>query len=100
MFPLLGVYILIRKIKFKLSSYKVALFPLIANAVLLSSASFSYNFGIDRGLTSVVAPVAASYPTLFVVLAFLVFKDPITRQQILGIVTTLIGIVLLSIFSV
>ena len=37
--------------------------------------------------------------TLFIVLAFLFFKDPIKKQQILGIIVTLFGIVLLSLFS-
>lgn len=76
------------------------LFYLILTIFLLKGGELAFNFAISQGLTSIVAPIAGSYPTLFVILAFLIFKDPITRQQIVGIITTLIGIVLLSIFSV
>ncbi len=73
---------------------------LILTIITVKSAELSFNYALSKGLTVVVAPIAGSYATLFVVLAFFIFKDPITRQQILGIITTLIGIVLLSIFSV
>ncbi len=49
---------------------------------------------------TVVAPISGANPILFVILVAFFLKDPITRQQIAGIITTLIGIVLLSIFSV
>lgn len=77
-----------------------ALFPVLLTVVLFRTAEFSYNFAISKGLVAIVAPIAGANPTLFVVLAFLIFKDPITRQQVVGIITTLIGIVLLSFFSV
>ena len=35
----------------------------------------------------------------FAHISYIVFKNPITRQQVAGIITTLVGIVLLSIFS-
>lgn len=76
------------------------LLPLIAIALFVKAAEWSFYFAISHGQTSIIAPIAGSYPTLFVILAFLIFKDPITRQQIAGIGTTLTGIVLLSIFSV
>jgi len=50
-------------------------------------------------MVSVVAPIAGANPTLFVLLAFFVFKDRLTKQQILGIVLTLLGIVWLSFLS-
>lgn len=77
-----------------------ALLPVLLTVVLFRTAEFSYNLGISHGLVAIVAPIAGANPTLFVVLSFLIFKDPITKQQILGIITTLVGIVLLSIFSV
>ena len=77
-----------------------AFWPLLTQVVLLTGGGFSLNFALEKGLTSIVVPIAGAYPALFVLLAFLVFKDPITRQQIAGIITTLVGIVLLSVFSV
>jgi len=73
---------------------------LLPASLLISIGGFSYDIAISQGLVAVVAPIASSSVTLFVVLAFIFLKDPITRQQIIGIITTLIGIVLLSIFSV
>ncbi|MFQ5794757.1 MAG: DMT family transporter [Candidatus Bipolaricaulia bacterium] len=98
-FPLVFLFMRRHKIKLTRPNFKGALLPLVLGAFLVRVAELSFNFAIDRGLTAVVAPIAGAYPTLFVVLAFLVFKDPITKQQIAGIGVTLIGIVLLSIFS-
>jgi len=89
-----------RKIPLIKPTGKGVIFPVIANSILLTVAEFSFNSAMGRGLTAIVAPIAGSYPTLFVVLAFLVFKDPIKKQQVVGIITTLVGIIFLSIFSV
>ena len=99
-FPIVLLFMRIKRIGLEHPNKKGALRSLVMNALLLGIGAWSFNFAIEQGLTSIVAPIAGSYPTLFVVLAFLFFKDPITRQQILGIITTLVGIVLLSIFSV
>jgi len=99
-FPLYLLFVKFRKIKLVGPNFKGALPALLTAIVLLRIAEFSYNIGISRGgQTSIIAPIAGSYPALFVVLAFLVFKDPIKKQQILGIITTIAGIILLSIFS-
>lgn len=100
LFPAFFLFVRLRKTKLAKPNFKGALLPLLIGTVLLRAAELSYNIGISKGLTSVVAPIASSYPSLFVVLAFLVFRDPIRRQQIFGIVTTITGIVLLSVFSV
>lgn len=72
---------------------------IISKSLLLGIGALSFNFAIDQGQVTIVAPIAGSYPALFALLAFLVFREQITRQQIAGIVITLFGIVLLSIFS-
>lgn len=99
-FPLIFLIAKIRNIKLQKPTFKNALVPTLAAILLLRVGDFSFNFGISQGLTSIVAPIAGSYPVLFVILAFIFFKDKITKQQILGIITTLIGIVLLSFFSI
>lgn len=98
--PLLLAYMKVRGIKFVDPRKSGVLIILLLSIILVRIAEFSYNLGISKGLVVVVAPIAGANPTLFIVLAFLIFKDPITRQQIAGIITTLIGIVLLSVFSV
>ncbi len=60
------------------------------------SANFFYNLGILHGFTSIVAPVSGSYPILFVLLAGLFFREKLTKQQIIGIISSLAGIVLIS----
>lgn len=74
-------------------------FNLFSSSALVGSASASYNFALTQGLTSIVAPIATAYPTLFVLLSRIVFKDKLTRQQWLSIVVGLAGIVILAISS-
>ena len=98
-FPIVYAFMALRKIKLIPINSKQKFIPSFANALITGIGSLSYNFAISKGLTSLVIPIAGSYPTLFVILAYFAFKDPITKQQIAGIAITLIGIVLLSIFS-
>ena len=100
LFPLVFFFTRVQRIEVNKPNYKNALLPLVLTVLLTGIAEFSFNFAIGKSLTSIVAPIAGSYPTLFVVLAYLIFRDPITRQQIAGILITLIGIAMLSIFSV
>lgn len=81
-------------------NYKNALMPIIICTLLLRIGDFSFNIGISKGMTAVVAPISGAFPTLFALLSFFVFKDPIKKQQILGIIVTLVGIVLLSALSI
>lgn len=99
-FPLILLYMRFKKVAFEMPTKNNALILIIVSTILVRVAELSYNLGISKGLVTVVAPIAGANPTLFVILAFLFFKDPITKQQILGIITTLVGIVLLAIFSV
>lgn len=77
-----------------------ALPALIGFMVCSTVANFAYNLGIVSGYTSIVAPIAGSYPVLFVILSFIFFKERVQRQQLLGIVVSLVGIVALSFMSI
>ena len=79
---------------------KKVLVPLVLSILLVRTAEFSYNFALTKGFASVVAPIAGANPTLFVMLAFFVFKEPLTKHQIIGIIITLTGIVALSFLSI
>ncbi len=98
-FPMIYVYMKMKHIRVVDPVTTKSLFPIAASAFLLRSADFAFNVGISSGLTSIVAPIAGAYPTLSAIIAYKVFKDPISRQQILGIIITLCGIVLLSLLS-
>lgn len=69
------------------------------SSILTTSGTVSYNIAITQGLTAIVAPIASSYPTLFVLLSRIFFKDKLTRQQWAGIATGLLGIMLLALSS-
>jgi drug/metabolite transporter (DMT)-like permease len=71
----------------------------ITSGLLLTIGSFGFNFAIGNGLSSIVAPIAGAYPALFALLAYIIFKDPITNQQKIGMILTLCGIILLAYFS-
>ena len=99
-FPVIYLYAKIKGLRIEKPNENQALIPLVISTILVRIGELSYNFAISKGLVAVVAPITGAYSTLFVILAFFFFKDPITKQQIFGIITTLVGIVLLSIFSV
>lgn len=95
-FPLVLLFLKFKNIKVKKPTLKLSFKPIVASTILTGSAEFSYNFAISNGQVALVAPIAGSYPVLFTLLSFFVFRDPVTKQQILGIITTLLGIVFLS----
>ncbi len=98
--PFVYLFLKWRKIKLYMPNHNKALWPLLGAIIFARGAELSFNLGIERGYTSIVAPISGANPILFIILAFFFLKDPITKQQILGIMTTLVGIVLLSVFSV
>lgn len=97
--PILLAYMWIKKIKLEKPQDSKMFFFSFFNALLLTGAIFSYNFAIMTGQTSIIAPIAGSYPVLYVILAKFVFKEQLTKQQFLGILVTLLGIVTLSFSS-
>jgi len=69
---------------------------IILTALFLRIGDFSFNVALDKGLTAIVAPIAGSYPTLSIILAYFVFREKLTFRQIIGIFFTLIGIIALG----
>lgn len=98
-FPLIYMFMKVKKIDLKFPHRTNILISSILHALMLSGSTFAYNFAVMKGQTVIVTPIAGSYPVLFVILAYFVFKDPLKKQQMVGIITTLLGIVLLSVFS-
>ena len=96
LFPLMFLFMKMRKIELKIPKVSNVFWPLIISAILVRVAEYSYNFAITKGQVAVVTSIAGANPTLFIILSFLFFKDPIKKQQILGILITLLGIVSLS----
>ena len=88
-----------KKIKMPQTTVQSGTPAALMSGLLLTAGSFAFNFAVGQGLSSVVASIAGAYPALFAFLATITFKDPITRQQKMGMIITLIGIILLAYFS-
>jgi uncharacterized membrane protein len=73
--------------------------PIALIAFMQIGATMLYAYALTKGKTAIVAPIAGSYPALFVVLAYLVLRERIRAIQYLGIVTAVVGIVGLSVLS-
>lgn len=86
--------------KFKLPKSERILLYTALSGLCLRGGDIALNYAIAQGLTATTAPIAGAAPTLFITLSYLVFKDPISRQQKIGIGISLLGIILLSFFSV
>jgi drug/metabolite transporter (DMT)-like permease len=95
-FPFVVLFAKFRKSKMPNPNYDKCLLPFLLMVLITGIAEFSYNSAIDTGMTAVVAPIAGSYPVLLAILAYFIFRDPITRQQKIGIAISLLGIVSLS----
>ena len=99
-FPLIYVAMKVQKIRLVSPMHRNVLMIFIISIILVRMAELSFNAGIQKGYTAIVASIAGASPVLFILLAFIFLRDPITKQQVVGIVTTLIGIILLSFFSI
>jgi uncharacterized membrane protein len=66
------------------------------SALSLRAAEISFNIGLNLFGSTVIAPIAGAYPSLFLILSFLFFRDPISVQQRIGIFITVTGVVLFS----
>ncbi len=87
------------KDRIQIPRFKLVILATVLSGILLRSGDIALNYGVAKGYTAITAPIAGASPTLFVVLAAIIFKDKTSRQQKIGILITLIGIVLLS-FSI
>lgn len=99
-FPFLFLFMKIQKIPLRMPNYKNSLLLVLFSVLVTSLGDFAYNFAVSKSYAAVVAPIAGSYVTLFAPLSYFLFHDKISKQQVVGIAITLIGIVSLSILSV
>lgn len=99
-FPIIFLFIRNDKKSFFIPKSKTVLISVFLVGLLIRAGDFALNYGLSiPNASSLVAPIASASPILFVTLSALIFKDKVTKQQVLGIVITLIGIVLLATFS-
>lgn len=99
LFPLIALYMKWKNIPFVFPARDVRA-PLFLNALALRGGDFAFNIGASMGLTATVAPLGGAYPTLFAILSYFVFRDPINKKQLAGIVLALTGLVALGFVAV
>lgn len=68
----------------------------VASVLLTTMAEWLYHIAIVDSDVSFVAPIAGSYPALFVLLSSVVFREPLRRIQLTGIVLTVSCIIALG----
>jgi drug/metabolite transporter (DMT)-like permease len=73
--------------------------PIAGIAFLQIGATMLYAYALTKGKTAIVAPIAGSYPAVFVVLAYIVLRERIRAVQYVGVVIAVAGIVGLSVLS-
>lgn len=96
-FPIIYLFVRRQKEKFVAPKQGLVWMAVFMAGLLIRSGDFALNFGLSLpNASSLVAPIAGAAPILFVVMSYLVFKDKLTKQQLLGIVITLVGIISLT----
>jgi len=99
-FPLIYLYMRFSKTTLEIPKKKDVVIFVILSILFVRIAEYAYNLGLSSGMTSIVAPIAGANPTLFVILAYFIFKEPLKKSQVIGIISTLAGVILLSAFSI
>ena len=73
------------------------IFLLLAVAGLLDfSAYLAFNFSLNTQYVSVVSAIVATAPAITIGLAYVFLKERVVRNQKLGIIAILVGLVLIS----
>ncbi|HSW97874.1 MAG TPA: DMT family transporter [Candidatus Saccharimonadales bacterium] len=99
-FPILFFLFFKGKEKFTVPKNTKILFSLFMVALLIRSGDFAFNYGITLpNASGIVTPIANAAPVLFVVTSFLFYRDKLSKQQVFGILVTLIGLILLTFFG-
>jgi drug/metabolite transporter (DMT)-like permease len=81
-----------QKVKFP---SKVAPF-IVAIAILEAIGNLSYGGGVEGGIPIVVAPILAASPMITIFLAYIFFGERLERNQLLGVTSILLGLVLVA----
>lgn len=94
--PLVFVYANIRNIKLVFPFDRYTIIPILGSAIFLRSADIAFNVGLSWFGSTLIAPIAGAYPSLFIILSFIFFHDAIKLRQRVGIFITIIGVVIFS----
>lgn len=93
----LAIYIIFSKRSFKINFQPPTLAILLLIGLLDMVAFFAYSFGVEKEYASIVAPIAASFPLVTIILARVFLKERLALNQVLGIASVIIGLISISI---
>ncbi|MEM3202440.1 MAG: DMT family transporter [Candidatus Micrarchaeaceae archaeon] len=86
--------ILVAKGKFTFPSHSAL--PLIVQSIIIMTAFFAVSYGEYLNYSLVVVPISSAAPMITVFLAFIIAKEKISRQHLIGIAAILLGIIFLG----
>lgn len=94
---LLVIYTLFSRKSLKINFQSSFLILLFFIGFLDVIAFFGYSFGVEGEYASIIAPIAAAFPLITIILARILLKERFVLNQIFGIISVIIGLVLISI---
>jgi len=85
-----------KKIRIFKTENKV-LFYMILIGILDSMGFLAFNFALNFSPVSIVTAISSAVPVLSVLLGVIILKESLTRKQTIGIVTAILGLILISV---
>ncbi len=64
--------------------------------LFLNIGNIAYYIALEKGLASVVVPLSNSYIVLLVIMSVIILKEKISKHQLIGIATVIIGVILIN----
>ncbi len=96
-FPIIYLFMRIRKEKFIFPKEGVVIGSTFMVGLLIRAGDFALNYGLSiPNASSLVAPISSAAPILFAIISYVLFKDKLMKQQVIGIIVTIAGILLLT----
>jgi drug/metabolite transporter (DMT)-like permease len=71
----------------------------VANSIAFLFGNAAFNFGLEKGLVSIVTPISSAYPVITVLLAWIFLKEHLKRNQLLGIALVITGVIILAVYG-
>lgn len=68
------------------------------NGVGSAIAYVSFSLGVEKHYMTIIAPIAAAFPLITILLAILILKERVSLTQLIGVLFIITGIIALSVF--
>ncbi|WP_414587552.1 EamA family transporter [Scytonema sp. PCC 10023] len=93
---LLVSFVLLCSNSFRLQADSRGIFYALLVGICGTVATLCFFVAINQASSSIILPLTSLYPTITILLAFLIFKEPITLRQGIGILLAIVAIILCS----